>query len=463
MPPATLPLFPVHHANGPLFIIGADPPVVISHATFFSQAQQLSEQLPPAPYVINVCDNRYLFALTFAAALLRGAVSLFPTNRLAATVNTLAANYPDALCLTDTPLDQLTAPVQLIHAPSLPLHSPMNAGHCIPPPAFQLPAAQLAFIAFTSGSTGQPQPHPKRWGDLVGCAQAAGRRFAWAPTSSIVATVPPQHMYGLELSVMVPWVLGCAIHATRPFFPTDICTALAAMPAPRILVTTPVHLAACLAAGGDWPAVAQVISATAPLSRQLAAQVEAQFHTQVFEIYGSTESGSIASRATCTVPAWHWYDGVKIQQDGEQVSVTAPFIDGTIPLADVLRCDADGSFELLGRAAEMVKVGGKRAALSELNAVLNAIVGVEDGAFVALDERGDPIGRLAAIVVASGLDRAAIIGELAGKIDPVFYPRPLVFVDQLPRTATGKLPRAELLRVLSEYAAGVSINDDDAH
>ncbi len=450
-----LPLLSKSYAHQPLFIIGANQPVVVSHADFLIQAQQLSKQLPPADYFINVCDDRYLFALAFAAALLRGSASLFPPNRLAATINSVAVNYPNAICLTDTPLPDVTLPLHVIQTPA-PHYSFAAATELNWP---QLPAAQLAFIAFTSGSTGQPQPHPKRWGDLVGCAQAAGRRFAWAPNSGIVATVPPQHMYGLELSVMVPWVLGCAIHATRPFFPTDIHAALAAMSSPRILVTTPVHLTACLAAGGDWPAVAQVISATAPLSRQLAAQVEAQFHTQVFEIYGSTESGSIASRATCTAPAWRWYDGVKMQQDGEQVSVTAPFIDGTITLADVLRCHADGSFDLLGRAAEMVKVGGKRAALSELNAVLNAIIGVEDGAFVALDERDDPIGRLAAIVVASGLDRAAIIGELAGKIDPVFYPRPLVFVDQLPRTATGKLPRAELLRVLSEYTAGVSIND----
>ncbi len=71
-------------------------------------------------------------------------------------------------------------------------------------------ADREVFIGFTSGSTGHPRPHPKRWGDLVGCARAAARRFGFGPEYSIVATVVPQHMYGMELSIMVPFATGAA-------------------------------------------------------------------------------------------------------------------------------------------------------------------------------------------------------------------------------------------------------------
>ncbi len=61
----------------------------------------------------------------------------------------------------------------------------------------------------------------------------------------------------------------------------------------------------------------------------------------------------------------------------------------------------------------------------------------------------DGIARLAAVVVAPGLSRSALLDALRGRIDAVFLPRPLVFVDALPRAATGKLPREALLSLLT--------------
>jgi acyl-coenzyme A synthetase/AMP-(fatty) acid ligase len=56
---------------------------------------------------------------------------------------------------------------------------------------------------------------------------------------------------------------------------------------------------------------------------------------------------------------------------------------------------------------------------------------------------------IAALVVAPGLDAAAILDALRRDIDPVFLPRPLKLVDALPRGETGKLPRAALLESLA--------------
>jgi hypothetical protein len=61
--------------------------------------------------------------------------------------------------------------------------------------------------------------------------------------------------------------------------------------------------------------------------------------------------------------------------------------------------------------------------------------------------------RLAAIVVAPNVDAATILAALRERIDPAFLPRPLHLVDTLPRNALGKLPRAEILRLVQAAPA----------
>ncbi len=451
---SALPLLPGFEAERPLFETGSSATQhLISHQEFIGKATRLSRTLPSSRYLINLCDDRYWFALAFAAGLIRGSVSLFPANRLAATCHEIARDYSDVVCVSDSPIDGLELPLIQIKEPG-------GAAHAAAPMPL-IAADTEAFVAFTSGSTGRPRPHPKYWGDLVGCAAAAARRFGFTPDSSIIATVPPQHMYGLELSIMVPLTVGLSVTAARPFFPADIRAALGRAPGARILVTTPIHLAACVDAGLDWPAIDMVISATAPLSRTLAERAESALSTRVFEIYGSTESGSIASRHTCQETAWRWYDSVVPIRDGDRIAVTADFLHGPVPLADVLQLERDGSFQLLGREAEMIKVGGKRASLADLSLKLNAIDGVSDAVFVVPDEQQERVERLALIAVAPGMDRQAIIAGLAGRIDPVFYPRRIVFVDRLPRNAAGKLVREDLLRLLDTARDQGSEGDAD--
>ena len=61
---------------------------------------------------------------------------------------------------------------------------------------------------------------------------------------------------------------------------------------------------------------------------------------------------------------------------------------------------------------------------------------------------GSFLRRLAALVVAPGLDEAAVRAALRQAVDPVFLPRPLRLVASLPRNETGKLPRRALLDLL---------------
>src|SRR5690554_5578541 len=113
-----------------------------------------------------------------------------------------------------------------------------------------IPAGQLAAIAFTSGSTGKPAAHRKHWGTLAGTSRRLAARFTRHLTNpTLVATVPSQHMYGLEMTVMMALQGECSLQRDKPFYPADIQQVLQATPAPILLVSTPVHLRALVSSG----------------------------------------------------------------------------------------------------------------------------------------------------------------------------------------------------------------------
>jgi acyl-coenzyme A synthetase/AMP-(fatty) acid ligase len=265
-------------------------------------------------------------------------------------------------------------------------------------------------------------------------------------------------MYGLETTVLLPLIAGVTVHSGRPFFPEDIRSALAEVPAPRILVSTPTHLQVCLAAALEWPAIECVISATAPLSKLLAADVEQALRTRVMEIYGCTEAGSIASRRTVEGDLWRSYDGLALHEIDGAVHVSGAPLPDAVPLTDVLRLHGTTTLQLLGRHSDMVNIAGKRASLAELNIRLTEIDGVVDGIFIVPESSADSVTRLVALVVAPDLSEHEILAALASRIDPVFLPRPLRKVEVLPRTDSGKLPKEALAEILAQIDAPRRIN-----
>ena len=215
-----------------------------------------------------------------------------------------------------------------------------------------------------------------------------------------------------------------------------------------MLVTTPFHLRAWL--GADDPvAVETIISATAPLSLELAAETEARTGARLLEVYGCTEAGQVATRRPTQGVEWQLYPGLKLREHEGRAVVSGSHVEEPVALQDVIEAHADGvHFTLHGRFSDMVNIAGKRNSLGYLNHQLTSIEGVVDGVFFVPDEREpDGVTRLTAFVVAPKLTAAQVLAELRTRIDPAFLPRPLVKVDTLPRQITGKLPR-EALRAL---------------
>ncbi|MFA6921240.1 MAG: beta-hydroxyacyl-ACP dehydratase, partial [Gallionella sp.] len=222
-------------------------------------------------------------------------------------------------------------------------------------------------------------------------------------------------------------------------------SALAAVPAPRVLVSSPLHLRSLLDAGLALPEIESVVCATAPLSDQLAQEIETHFEAPLFEIYGSTETGQVATRRPTESCKWQLFPGIKLTIEGDCVRACGGHIEVPTLMSDTIEPVTDQLFLLRGRTADLVNIAGKRHSLASLNHLINSIPGVLDGAFYMPDETSpDRITRLAACVVAPKMEASNLLAALREHIDPVFLPRPLLFVDALPRNSTGKLPRAAL-------------------
>ena len=414
----------------------------IGAAQFLCDVAALAEALPDAGHIVNLCTDRYRYTVGFAAALVRAQVTLLPPNLTPATLAQLLEDYPVACCLVD---DDTPVAARTIRFPALAARP--GAHPAVP----SIPAGRIAAILSTSGSTAKPVPHAKSWGGLVRSVRAELDRLGLRKTATaIVGTVPAQHMYGFESTVLMAMQGGLALHAARPFYPADVCAELEAIPRPRALVTTPVHLRALIEGDGALPRIDLVICATAPLSPQLAAGAEARFGAPLYEIYGCTEAGEIATRRTVESPEWRTLPGITLKQDAAGTWARGGNVAADVLLHDSLELRDAERFLFHGRNADLINIAGKRTSLANLNFHLNSIVGVRDGVFVMPDEREDAVTRLCAFVVAPGVSRAALMAALRERVDPAFLPRPVHFVSELPRNATGKLPRSALVALMAE-------------
>ena len=418
-------------------------------AGFVADVRAIAACLPTHGAAINLCEDRYAFIASFCAVALHGQTTLLPPSRARDAVDHALATQAGAYVLSDVPLDP--APAGLIRLPEL----GSIGDACLDPGSTAADAEQVMAIGFTSGSTGQPKANAKTWANFaIGTrlnatvlTEVLGLRQERPAT--IVATVPPQHMYGMEMSVLLPLFADVAVHSDKPFFAADIARVLGEVPEPRVLVTTPIHLRALLRDEAELPTVAGIVSATAPLTADLAAEAEARFRAPLIELFGSTETCVIAHRRTASESAWRLHPGVSLRPQPDGTQVDAAHLSHTVLLQDLVELLPDERFQLRGRNADLLEIAGKRASLADLTRRLQSLDGVLDAVMFQhdpLDAHG--VQRVAALVVAPGRRASDLVDALRDQIDPVFLPRPLRLVERLPRNETGKLPRADLLAAL---------------
>ncbi len=430
----------------------------VSRRQYLADVQALASRLPARGEVLNLSADRYRFAVGLGAAMLRGQANLMPPNHTPETVASLGKLFPHVYGLIDEGDTRFALP-------TLPLATDKAINPTAHLPTPRVAAGAVTAQVLTSGSTGSPVPHAKLWELLVRNTEAGAERLAQHMNRAdlvgvaLVATVPAQHMYGFESSVLIALLGGAAFDTERPFYPADIVRVLERVPRPRMLVTTPLHLRTLLESGLALPPLDLIVCATAPLSPQLAARAEAAMAAPLMEIYGCTEAGQVATRRTTAAPEWQTFRGLELSGNGEHCVISGGHVPQATPLADVLEVLDAQHFRLLGRSNDLINIAGKRSSLSHLNHHLNMIEGVQDGALWLPPEKHADSGevvRLVAFVVAPELTRERILAALRLRVDAAFLPRRIAFVPSLPRDPTGKLPAGRLAQLAAEWLGETS-------
>lgn len=308
---------------------------------------------------------------------------------------------------------------------------------------------------FTGGSTGASRIWDKTPAGLLGEAAFLAGRFGIGPDDILLATVPPQHIYGLLFSVILPFLSGARILPEIFTYPREIIAGISRHKA-TILISVPVHYRALRVNALERHTLRRAFSSAGKVDSADALFFKEKTGLPVTEVYGSTETGGIAfhdfpdDQGQLNVfPEIAW----KIS--GERLCVRSPFLSGNLPR------DSEGffttgdraiplgpdSFKLLGRADDVVKVAGKRVDLAEIREKLKKIDEVEDALVLALPEAQGRRLEIVALVVAS-LEREQIRQQLAYFLEPHAMPRRIVQVEQIPITSTGKIDRRHIEELL---------------
>jgi acyl-coenzyme A synthetase/AMP-(fatty) acid ligase len=431
------------HADDALVAVGA--PASCTRGDLSVHVGGLVDALGPARggERLVTCQDRYHFAVAVLACWSRGEIVRLPaslaTDAVAEVARDVASVVDDAVVAAASP----GAPDPLV-----------------------LPDGDRVVVRLsTSGSTGAHQLHDKTATQVLGEAAMLGAHFEVPPGRPVLATIPPHHIYGLLFSVLMPLLRGAVVVRETPFFPDAIAARLR-RDAPSTLVTVPAHLR--VLAAEDDPAFGTpdlVFSSGAPLGARTAARIHEAFGLEVTEVFGSTETGGIAWRRQVRGAVWAPLPGVRVAAGVDGVlEVDSSFLppDAARPWVadDRIRMEPDG-FVHLGRRDDVVKVASKRVSLGAVTRALLDLDGVSDAAVVAVEARGRTLLRAAVVTT---LADEAIRAALRERLDAVAVPR-LHRVASLPRTANGKLPRAQLLALLDGRALTVRdrVTEGGAH
>jgi acyl-coenzyme A synthetase/AMP-(fatty) acid ligase len=313
----------------------------------------------------------------------------------------------------------------------------------------------IAVLFHTSGSTGTPEPQPKSLRHLGQGALVLGARLneeidgGVAAIDRLVCSVPPQHMFGFECSVMLPLLHAIPVVDRRPLLPADVLAACADSPRPA-WIATPLHLRSLVQTVETGPSCSVVITSTMPLTETVARRSERLCDAPVLEIYGATETGALAMRRTARDALWRPMAGVRLEAGDSATVAWGSHFASPMALPDALKIDANGAFALLGRQSDLIKIAGRRASLDGLNLLLEDMPGLEDGVFY-LPAAGGPVERPCLIYSGAPLDRAAAQRWLRERLDPVFLPRAFIWLERLPRSETGKLRRQALDQAFAQW------------
>jgi len=310
-------------------------------------------------------------------------------------------------------------------------------------------------VLYTSGSSGQPVAIPKTLRQLDCEIATLESRFGDRLGDALVqATVSHQHIYGLLFRVLWPLSAGRVFASDRLGYSEQIVAALAngqmtLIASPAMLKRIPETL--------DWSQAREslkaVFSSGGPLPSEAAESVSRLWGHAVIEVFGSTETGGIATREDTHSP-WQAMPGVEIRIEQESLQIRSRHLpnDEWFETQDRARPAGEG-FELLGRADRLIKLEERRVSLDAIERSLQAGPWAAASRVLLLPPERT---RIAAVVVLTQVGRALLESEgrksfierlrtaLRGQVEAIAIPRRWRFVESLPANSEGKTTDAML-------------------
>jgi malonyl-CoA/methylmalonyl-CoA synthetase len=328
----------------------------------------------------------------------------------------------------------------------------------------------IAAMLYTSGTTGRPKGAMLTRGNLASNAVALMNAWAITATDVLIHALPIFHVHGLFIAINSMTAAGAKMLFRAKFDPEDI---IALMPRATMLMGVPTFYTRLLSTPAfTREAAAPIrlfISGSAPLLAETHRQFETHTGHAILERYGMTETGINTSNpysgariaGTVGLPL----PGVEVRiSDAEDgigtIEVRGPNVfagywrnpektaaefreGGWFITGDLGKIDEQGYVHIIGRGKDLIITGGYNVYPKEVEDVIDALPGVIESAVIGVphDDFGEAV---VAVVVGTGLDQAAMLGQLRTNLAAYKLPKAIHIVDELPRNTMGKVQKVLL-------------------
>jgi malonyl-CoA/methylmalonyl-CoA synthetase len=330
-------------------------------------------------------------------------------------------------------------------------------------------ASDLAAIIYTSGTTGRSKGAMLSHGNLAANALALHDAWGFSPDDVLLHALPIFHVHGLFVALHCALLGGCPMVWLPKFVDAEV---LAGLSKATVMMGVPTFYTRLLS-NPDFTReradhVRVFISGSAPLLESTFAEFEARTGRRILERYGMSEAAIITSnplegeRAAGSVG--FPLPGVELRIGGGEetgvIEIRGPSVfsgywrmpektaeeftaDGFFLTGDVGRRDPDGRVWISGRAKDLIISGGYNVYPKEVELVLDEMPSVVESAVIGLPHPDFGEG-VAAVVIGAG-DEAELIAAARAQLAAYKAPKRILFVEDLPRNAMGKVQK-NLLR-----------------
>lgn len=334
-------------------------------------------------------------------------------------------------------------------------------------------AADLASIIYTSGTTGRSKGAMLSHGNLAANALALHKAWGFTPDDVLLHALPIFHVHGLFVALHCAFLSGAPMVWLPKYADAEVLEGLTSA---TVMMGVPTFYTRLLANPGfSREAAAHMrlfICGSAPLLPSTFQEFEDRTGMRILERYGMSEAVIITTNPLdgerIAGSVGYPLPGVELRIAGGEtgvIQIRGPSVfsgywrmpektaeeftaDGFFITGDVGRQDPDGRVWISGRAKDLIISGGFNVYPKEVELVLDELPGVVESAVIGVPHPDFGEG-VVAVVMGEG-DEARMIAAARGQLAAYKAPKRVVFVDELPRNAMGKVQK-NLLR--ERYAA----------